>query len=102
MSKVYCKKCETLMEEDSPQWFSVQNTETGHYTQWRECPYCGSDEIVEAVKCAECGEEFAPEFIEEGLCEKCRVKFQILVKKLLEKALSTEGREYIADYVCEV
>ena len=76
----YCKKCKEIAsvqdlkfirDEEPHYWLDDSPTEVS-YTAY--CPYCGSDQIDEACYCDICGEPFAPDDLEDGMCEDCREK----------------------------
>ena len=76
----YCQRCRGIIaqedlslvrEEERHYWLDDSPVET--YVTAR-CPYCGSEEIDEAEYCEVCGEPFAPEDLEDGVCKECSEK----------------------------
>ena len=75
-----CEKCDEVFSADDvvckrtdEVLYWLDDRPVASFYEWF-CPYCGSDEIVEAEYCEECGEAFPPRELEDGLCETCRVK----------------------------
>ena len=76
----YCQRCRGIIaqedlnfawEEELHYWLDdcpVETYVTAH------CPCCGSEEIDEAEYCEVCGEPFAPEDLEDGICKECMEK----------------------------
>ena len=102
MSRYYCNDCGTLIENNLIGKGFRSSVSRDDYKNRAFCSVCNSDDVVPAEKCAECGEELNPNEIENGLCEKCRVRLQVLVKELFKKCNSVEAQEYVSDCVCEV
>ena len=69
----------------------------GEYTRDRFiCPVCGTDEFERAHICGLCGEWFAADELDFGLCEKCREEtYDELTAHL--RSLTYNQREYLRD-----
>lgn len=74
--KYACNEClEVFDEMDADHFFEqVDVRPTDGYT-YLKCPYCGCDDLSEAVLCDTCGDYFHPENVIEALgehwCKDC-------------------------------
>lgn len=63
---VWCQNCQTAIAPDELRKI---------YESWGEsyylCPYCGSDALVDAEECTECGELFDGTKSEDSICPEC-------------------------------
>lgn len=60
-----CNDCGAVFENPSDYY----DHGTGYHSM--DCPHCGSDDIDEAVRCAECGEWVNEKNLVNGLCPAC-------------------------------
>ena len=51
--------------------------------EYDTCPYCGSDEVQEAVRCDYCGE-----WSEDWTCEDCKVTISKFLTNIIEHGIS--------------
>ena len=86
--KYYCEDCGKTFDEDEMVVENSYNLVPFHDELVKEpfnvckCPYCGSEDIDEALQCAICGEWFKPEDIyDDFYCKDCIEKMREKAKK---------------------
>lgn len=77
MSYYYCRNCGDYMDEMEATCFipeihyELDNKPT-EMIAVNQCIYCGSDDLVEAGFCYECGDVVAASALDDGVCRQCR------------------------------
>lgn len=99
MEKYYCRDCKCIIDHDNVVWREACTDEDGHYIdgfkgEHAVCPYCGSEDIDDAVQCISCGEWHKEEELTAGLCPKCEKDIQDKVNEFF-KQFSEAEIEYI-------
>lgn len=65
-----CNHCERVFDdEDMGVYEEPHGEETG------VCPYCGSEDIEEALRCELCGEAHLPDELHDGWCDDCIAEY---------------------------
>lgn len=64
-----CYNCKTFFDNGDLKEIGTGVTVDGHAETYKTviCPYCGSDEVGDAVRCDVCGE-----WADDYLCDDCR------------------------------
>ena len=66
-----CRDCGEIFDDfkivKDPRPYGEQTV----YEEFGVCPHCESDACEEAQPCTRCGEYFAEDELEEGLCDYC-------------------------------
>jgi DNA-directed RNA polymerase subunit RPC12/RpoP len=96
MSRLYCKECKTFFDSEDSRRFISRDRETNFDNREVLCPFCNSDYIVEATTCSKCGKEVDADELENGLCEECRARVQIMVIEFMKK-LSVAEQEFATE-----
>ena len=94
----YCEDCDEFFEEAKLMLYIDE--EISHKSHILVCPFCKSEYISEAVKCAECG-EYVKEIESNGRCLKCVDDLQLKAQEFICK-FDAEEREIILDYLNEI
>lgn len=94
----YCEDCDIFFEK--PKLVKYEDSEIYYQEYKHVCPFCKSDEIKEAVKCAKCG-EYVAEIEENGMCVKCVNDLQMKAFEFI-KQFSNEELEIVLDYLNEI
>lgn len=94
----YCKDCDTFFNE--PNLRLYQDKDIWHQSYISVCPFCKSDDITEAVKCAKCS-EYVAEIEENGMCIKCVNELQMKALEFI-KQFNSEELEIVLDYLNEI
>lgn len=73
------------------------------YEDFYACPFCGSEEIDEMMKCEICGEHVPYHKMAAGVrrdvCEDCCRELETAAAAILYKELSAEDYEIIAEWL---
>lgn len=94
----YCEDCNTFFDE--PDLMLYQDAEIGHQSYISVCPFCKSEYISEAVKCAKCG-EYVKEIETNGMCLDCVNALQMQAFEFIKQFNSAE-LEIVLDYLNEI
>lgn len=73
------------------------------YEDFYACPFCGSDEVDEMMKCEIC-EEYVPAHkmaagVRRDVCEECCRELETVAAAVLHKELPAEEYEIIAEWL---
>lgn len=72
MTMYACDNCKEVFapEEAGNRWEQLGERYTDG-VNYALCPFCGSDEIVDAVRCDGCREYFHPDMLDDFFCADC-------------------------------
>ena len=96
---IYCNSCcEFFSEEEAKKRDVVLGDSMPPGLKVGICPYCGSEDLVEAGSCERCG---APILPDEHLCECCEDELYGAVHRIVESYQGDvqDAKEKFLDYI---
>lgn len=94
----YCRNCDTRFHDPETQTERVTDDPV-MYIPYGVCPYCGSDDYVEAVQCKVCGDYFDEEELIGGICKDCLAEAMDNIDLLKDYLEASEQIEDFAEWV---
>ena len=89
---IRCEYCGEVMDEEELVRRFYRDPDTCFEGVKCVCPHCHWDEFKEVEQCEECGEYFAPNELECGLCVECEKEVQRLRDAFLNGLTDAQKR----------
>lgn len=94
----YCRNCDSRFEDFDEEMERVSNDPVMDIP-YGVCPYCGSDDFVNAIQCNECGEWYDEDDLVGGLCHECLAEAMNDIDLLKDYLEASEQIEDFAEWV---
>lgn len=104
MKRYCCTACGEIHTENEMDAYVEYDTGEGGYGNAMYailiCPECGSEDLVEAVKCPVCNEWYDPD--DGGICKDCKKDISALWLNLMANLPDGADPDEVVTYIAEV